>query len=204
MLGKTRLSESQHNRFITTGGQLRHKHQMLQYDNLTLRSHGAAPTCCRRDRGGERPSPGYCPAWCCDRGSGPSAAPLLAAAASAAAEEAASQRVAGTLQQMKAEKFKPCVQVLSSCNMRVIYTRSLYGYVSSLCNLSSSRQREAVPLPSHSAFALRSSAWLHIRYLQEDTSTELKQYNTHEVLTKAISLKIQAKTVNNSEQYIGN
>lgn len=35
----------------------------------------------------------------------------------------------------------------------------------SLCNLSRSLVREAVPLPSHSAFALRSSAWLHIRYL---------------------------------------
>lgn len=154
---------------------------MLQYDNLTLRSHVAAPTCCRRDRGGERLSPGYCPAWCCDRGSGPSAAPLLAAAASAAAAGAASQRVASTLQQIKADKFKPCVYILSSCNTCVIYTRSLYGYVSSLCNLSSSRQREAVPLPSHSAFALRSSAWLHIRYLQEDISTELKQYNTQSV-----------------------
>lgn len=36
----------------------------------------------------------------------------------------------------------------------------------SLWSLSSSLVRDAVPLPSHSALARRSSAWLHIRYLQ--------------------------------------
>lgn len=55
-------------------------------------------TCCRRDRAKERLSPGYCPAWCYDRGSGLSAAPLLASAGSVTFEEAASQRVAGMLQ----------------------------------------------------------------------------------------------------------
>ena len=57
----------------------------------------AVQTCCRHDRGGERPSPGYCPSWCYDTGSGPSAAPPLAAAGSAAAVGAASQTAAGTL-----------------------------------------------------------------------------------------------------------
>lgn len=103
---------------------------MLQYDNLTLKCHWteqhsscAAPTCCRHDRGGERPNPDYCPAWCCDRGSGPSAAPLLASAGSAAAEGAASQRVAGMLQgQVEADKWNSiisvkCAVALYSCNM---------------------------------------------------------------------------------------
>lgn len=37
----------------------------------------------------------------------------------------------------------------------------------SLWSLSSSFVRDAVPLPSHSALVRRSSAWLHIRYLQK-------------------------------------
>lgn len=82
--------------------------QMLQSDSLTGGSEQhslcASPTCCRHGREGERPNPGYCPAWCCDRGSGPSAAPLLALEGSAAGGGAASQRVVGMLQrQMKAD-----------------------------------------------------------------------------------------------------
>lgn len=136
----------------------------------------AALTCCRHDRGGETPSPGYCPAWCCDRGSGPSAARLLAAAGSAAVEGAASQKGAGTLQgRTKADELNYGTRVMRvvaawSCNT----CGRIRGHVCSLCNLSSSLQREVVPLPSHSAFALRSSAWLHIRYLQKDTSTQFK------------------------------
>lgn len=49
----------------------------------------AVLTCCRRDRGEERLSPGYCPAWCYGKGSGPSAARLLAAAGCAVVEGAA-------------------------------------------------------------------------------------------------------------------
>lgn len=41
----------------------------------------------------------------------------------------------------------------------------------SLWSLSSSFVREAVPLPSHSALVRRSSAWLHIRYLQKHDNT---------------------------------
>lgn len=76
------------------------KCQVLQCDrDATGMFHAVQlPTCCRRDRGGGRPSPGCCPALCCDRGSGPSAAPPLASAGSAAAEGAASQRAAGKLQ----------------------------------------------------------------------------------------------------------
>lgn len=82
--------------------------QVLQSDKLTCGSEHqfscASPTCCRHGREGERPNPGYCPAWCCDRDSGPSAAPLLALEGSAAAEGAASQRVVGMLQrQMEAD-----------------------------------------------------------------------------------------------------
>lgn len=75
---------------------------MLQCDEAAGLFHAAQrsdrPTCCRRGRGGETQSPGCCPAWCCDRGSGPSAAPPLASAGSAAAEGAASRREAGRLQ----------------------------------------------------------------------------------------------------------
>lgn len=163
---------------------------MLQSDNLALSLQGpegpeqhascAVPTCCRRDRGGERPSPGYCPAWCCDRGSGPSAAPLLVAAGSAAAAGAASQTVAGTLQgKLKDILTTHMGYVCGSMAIRVSSAGSVHGHVSSLCNLSSSLQREAVPLPSHSALALRSSAWLHIRYLDKDTTTHVKQNNKY-------------------------
>lgn len=132
----------------------------------------AALTCCRHDRGEETPSPGYCPAWCCDRGSGPSAAPLLAAAGSAAVEGAASQKGADTLQgQIKADKLNYTIWVNACCSGVVMKYVWPYGHACSLCNLSSSLQREVVPLPSHSAFALRSSAWLHIKYLQEDKHT---------------------------------
>lgn len=88
-----------------------HKYQTLQYVHLphlppSLKGFEvpephdsfAVPTCYKHDQGAERLSPGCCPAWCYDRGSGPSAAPLLAAAKSATAVEAASQTVAGMLQ----------------------------------------------------------------------------------------------------------
>lgn len=82
------------------------KSKILQFYNLAKsgisetvqHASFAVPTCCRRDQGGERPSPGYCPAWCYDKGSGPSAAPLLAGAGCAVDEGAASQKEAGMLQ----------------------------------------------------------------------------------------------------------
>lgn len=125
------------------------------------------PTCCRRDRAEGRLSPGYCPAWCCDRGSGPSAAPLLASAGSVTFEEAASQRVAGMLQGQRGVVSLSFVFSTTLCSCESS-TSLDFGHVSSLCNLSSSRQRDVAPLPSHSALALRSSAWLHIRYLRPD------------------------------------
>lgn len=128
---------------------------------------GNVSTCCRRDPAEERLSPGYCPAWCCDRGSGPSAAPLLASAGSVTFEAAASQREAGTLQgQTGAGSFS---SQPSSAHANTPNPSLDFGHVSSLCNLSSSRQRDVGPLPSHSALALRSSAWLHIRYLCRDS-----------------------------------
>lgn len=47
-----------------------------------------------------------------------------------------------------------------------------------LWSLSKSLDLEAVPFPSHSAFARKSSAWLHIRYLLK--IKKIKSIHTHQ------------------------
>ncbi|TNN61589.1 hypothetical protein EYF80_028201 [Liparis tanakae] len=51
-------------------------------------------------------------------------------------------------------------------------------------------QRDAVPLPSHSALAFRSSEWLHMRYLEEDTEEKKKHTvrNTTNIVRRSAAL----------------
>lgn len=115
------------------------------------------------------PSPVRRPAWCCGRGSVPAAAPAPASAESAGGEGAASPTGAGTLWAQRSHKCLISARKdRETAHHTHTHTHGAFRGITpcSLCSLSSSLVRDTVPFPSHSALVRRSSAWLHIRYLQ--------------------------------------
>lgn len=83
-------------------------------------------------------------------------------------------------------------------------------FVYSLWSLSSNLHRDPAPFPSHSAFAFRSSAWLHIRYLKNTANQSepsifivqtLYSSNTFLAITKKKTFKTEKLfiVINNGE-----